>query len=206
VIPAALLALACGRGDRARADDDLSHDLALAASDGLEMAPSAHTNVVSAVELGTPAPVATPVTKRVPKRGTARPRQQVVQTTTDTAAKETILEPTTTPTVIAESPQPTVTAPVPTPAPRPAPLPTPLPTGEGNGGYGDHGTGGAGRVIGTVLGVLIRGGAIGDDDHCEIRPPRGGRAGVLINNRFPVGTFPRTGGTFPQRGGGRFPF
>ena len=31
------------------------------------------------------------------------------------------------------------------------------------GGWGDLGTGG----------VVVRGGSIGDDDHCEIRPPHG---------------------------------
>ncbi|HEY9478433.1 MAG TPA: hypothetical protein VIP79_00020 [Gemmatimonadaceae bacterium] len=44
--------------------------------------------------------------------------------------------------------------------------------------------------IGGIGGVIIRGGSIGDDDHCEIHP---GHGGIMINQRMPVirPTFPR---------------
>jgi hypothetical protein len=83
---AALLALACGRGrdDRARAaDDELRSDIALAATDGLELAPSANTGTISALEAGPPAPVKSPATQKVPKPGASRPRQRVVRETAE---------------------------------------------------------------------------------------------------------------------------
>jgi hypothetical protein len=76
--------------------------------------------------------------------------------------------------------------------------------GVGDDGAGDGGAGDAGRVIGTVIGVVIRGGSIGDDDHCEIHPRRRGRGSIAINDRLPRSPFPATGGTFPT-GGIRFP-
>jgi hypothetical protein len=55
---------------------------------------------------------------------------------------------------------------------------------------GTDGVGGVGGVIGAIGGVIIRGGSIGDDDHCEIHH---GRGGVMINVPSPVirPTFPR---------------
>ncbi|HEU4564277.1 MAG TPA: hypothetical protein VFS05_06505 [Gemmatimonadaceae bacterium] len=203
IIPAALLALVACRGDeRSRADAELSRDLSLAASDGLGMAPTPSTQVVSAIEGGPPAPVKTPETRKAPKRGTARPRTHVVQATAR-PTEEKVFEPSPEPTAVAAAPEPTTTAPEPAPVATPRPTPMPLPTGEGDSGYGDAGSD-AGRVIGTVIGVVIRGGGIGDDDHCEIHP-RGGRGGVLINDRIPVGRIPRvnTGGTW---GGGTTTF
>jgi hypothetical protein len=69
-----------------------------------------------------------------------------------------------------------------------------VPAGQGTSTDGDHG-GGIGPVIGGVIGVIIRGGGIGDNDHCEIHRPG---AGPMINQRFPS-PIGRT--TFPMRGG-----
>ena len=93
------------------------------------------------------------------------------------------------------------TAPVePAPAPvQEATLPSPRPqpvaqTGNGGGdgsmgrGRGDIGTG-----IGTVIGVVLRGGVV-DGDDCDPRSEGRGRGGISINNRIPViGTFPGSG-------------
>jgi hypothetical protein len=202
VVGAALALAACGRA-AGGADAELDRDLALAASDGLAPVAPAATAVVSAVEANLPTPKATPKTRRAPKAGTARPPRKVVEPTPSETATEVAYEPSSDPVVVAESPEPTTTAPVPAPAPRP--VPATIPTGEGSGGWGEEGDGGhGGGGLGGVIGVVIRGGSIGDDDHCEIhRRPGRPRMGVLINDRIPTGTFPRSGGGIP--GGGRFP-
>ena len=60
------------------------------------------------------------------------------------------------------------------PLARPSPLPAP--------GYPaaapipDNGPSGVGAVLGGIFGAVIRGGVVGDDDHCDPRrPPRTGR-------------------------------
>jgi len=60
---------------------------------------------------------------------------------------------------------------------------------------------GAGSVIGAIFGAVIRGGAVGDDDHCD---PRGGaRRGHPIGG----GSIYGRPGSYPLPGGGssRFP-
>ena len=59
------------------------------------------------------------------------------------------------------------------------PSPVDYPTGDANEvGHEPHHGGG----IGGIIGVIIRGGTIGDDDHCEIRP----RVPISINSRIPI--------------------
>ena len=82
------------------------------------------------------------------------------------------------------------------PLARPAPVPTPSYPGAAPI-PGDGGGNGAGTIMGGIFGAVIRGGGVGDDDHCDPRPTRrGGR---------PVGgdifTMPGTGGM----GGSRIP-
>jgi hypothetical protein len=58
------------------------------------------------------------------------------------------------------------------PLARPAPLPTPTyPAGNVNAGGGSgSGNGGIGSVIGAIFGgAVVRGGRVGDDDHCDPR-------------------------------------
>ena len=94
----------------------------------------------------------------------------------------------------------------PTPA-EPAPLPSPRPQPVASSG-GDLGEGPIGRddgaaTIGTIIGVVLRGGH-GGIDECDPRTDgRRGRVNTAINNRIPViGTFPggRIQGTFPGSG------
>ena len=217
LIPLGLFAVACGgKDDRRPAEglsDDLRSDLALAAAAGVELASSAQTfdraRVVSAIERppgGTPRRATAP-RKSPGRRPTPSPTPTVAaepevvaeaeQVTPQEAAAEEVVVAEPTPSVIAEAPAP---APMPEPpaVPRPAP---PVPVSyPGNGGAGsgdDRGDlGGIGPVIGTVIGVVIRGGGVGVD-RCEIHHPRArGRPGVMIaiNERFPARgrpTFPR---------------
>lgn len=93
--------------------------------------------------------------------------------------------------------------------PRPAAIPVSMPGGggplaipaEGGRGSGTVG-GGVGTIAGGIFGVVIRGGGVGDDDHCEIherggrgrpvyRPTPGGigssrRGGMIGRGTFPV--------------------
>ena len=110
-------------------------------------------------------------------------------------------------TAVAATPAPASPQPAAAPAPEPVGVATAGPQGTdegaGNsrprdpGGWGDAGTGdvGHGGGWGGLGGVIIRGGGIGDDDHCQIRP-RPGTMGT--GGRYPVGGtiyIPRAGGT-----------
>jgi hypothetical protein len=56
-------------------------------------------------------------------------------------------------------------------------------------------------VIGTILGVVIRGGVVGDGDSCDPRTDGRGRGRILVNRQipFPGGGMGRMGtGTFPS--------
>ena len=92
-----------------------------------------------------------------------------------------------------------------TPAPAPVqeatlPSPRPQPVATTGGDYGDgnvgRGRGDIGTGIGTVIGVVLRGGVV-DGDDCDPRSEgrsRGRGATIAVNNRIPiVGTFPGSG-------------
>src|SRR6185503_499895 len=89
---------------------------------------------------------------------------------------------------VAAAPSETPTADAP-PLARPSPVPVSYPgaaaiPGGGNGGPGAGGSGSAGGILGGIFGAVIRGGMVGDDDHCDPRStprrpagPNGGRIG-----------------------------
>ena len=216
-VPAVAFVAACsgapGRGT-AELPNDLQKDLELAKASSLELASSARnrTQVVSGLE-GGPAgntlegdrvaqPVAAPRHTPAPAPVKARGAQTVKAPIAAPAAEAPA--PTT---QVAESPAATESE---TPAPAAAPAPAepvvltgPTATADGAGTsrprdpggwggagdgdvYGGRGTGGGG--------VIIRGGGIGDDDHCEIRPrgyPAGGRSYPFPGTIY----VPRPGGT-----------
>lgn len=184
VLPMTLFALACGGTSKeqkgAALSDDLRSDLARAAAPTSDLASTQFRpqQVVSNIELGdSPAPHAAPKAhKRLAPRAKPTPKPTV------RAVEAVAPTPSPTPTTIAVAP-----APEPTAGPRPTPNPVDYPSGSGSDTQGDRHPGG----LGGIIGVIIRGGGIGDDDHCEIHP---GRGGVAINSRipFPVGrpTFP----------------
>jgi hypothetical protein len=196
IMPLALLALACGRdakprGNSAALSEDLRGDLERASAPTSDLAATRFrpTQVVSSIELGTApaAPKGAQPQKRKTHHVKPSPAPRVAQV--KAVAVEPAPAPAPEPTVVATAP-----APQPTAGPRPKPNPVDYPSGQGSSTEGDHGVG-----IGTVIGVIIRGGSIGDDDHCELHRPGRGNAGVMINQRFPSPIVGRT--TFPLRGG-----
>jgi len=97
--------------------------------------------------------------------------------------------------VAASSPAPSET---PTPDAPPLARPSPVPTTQypSTGAIPASGSGGSGGILGGIFGTVIRGGGVGDDDHCDPHgaPPRRGR---------PVGGDVYGGGVFGGMGGAR---
>lgn len=206
MIPLAALAVACGRSEQPKdhaVDPALMSDLESASAPTAALASSNFkpTQVVSAVELGEPprAPArdqsATPSHRKAQRTAPAAPKVKAVEPDPALDAKpKPVVVAATTP-AAEPAPEPVqVTKPTagprPTPNPVDIPAPPPVPVGrEPSSGGGGMGPGG---VIGAIGGVIIRGGSIGDDDHCEIHPGRG-RGGIMINVPSPVirPTFPR---------------
>jgi hypothetical protein len=198
VLAIALLALAC-RGEAPRPaattlSDDLRKDLDRAALPVSELASTSYqpAHFASAIELA-PAPQKVQVPqKRAHRRPLPTPQKSTSKPTVTLATRQP--EPMVSPQATAPAepaPQPTQVAVAPAPAPTAGPRPTPNPTSyPADGGVSDDG--GQGGGIGRVIGVILRGGSVGDDDHCEIHP--GGRGGIhiAINQRIPIGS-----GTFP---------
>ena len=196
-VAAAFALGACGASNgstdtRTALDDGLQRDLQLAAAASVELAGGGQglprTRFVSAAE-GAPAGEGRETT-RADARGTARHRaptkgvRRVAQVHPAPAASD---EPA--PTVaVADAPSAvsgTDAAPSPTPAEAPAPAPEPIRpvanTGDGEGtgrGPSDEGQQG-GRRRGGWIGVVLRGGGVGDDDHCERDQP-GRRGGGIV--------------------------
>jgi hypothetical protein len=189
IMPMALLALACGKAsqpENAALSDVLRGDLDRAAAPTSDLAAAQFkpTQVVSAVELGNaPAPRSSAVPRKRPvRRARPSPKPQVEQ------VQAVAHEPSPAPTsiTIAAAPVPT------TPGPRPTPNPVDYPAGSGDDVGGDDAGG-----IWRVIGVILRGGGIGDDDHCEIHRP--GSIPIAINQRIP---FPVGHPTYPGPRGG----
>jgi hypothetical protein len=197
MVPLAALAVACGRSkqpsDQAM-DPALMSDLESAAAPTSALAASQFkpTQVVSAIELGESPRAHAPERAAAPAQH-AKPRASAPAKVKAIDPKAT--EPAPEPVLVATTPAPTPepAAPTPTAGPRPTPNPvditTPVGREPGRGGMGGMGGMGGIGTIGRIGGVIIRGGSIGDDDHCEIHP--GGR--ILINRPSPVirPTFPR---------------
>ena len=203
-LPVALVALACADGGskRAAASDELSEDLALASAASLDLASeqaSGKTNVVSAMELtpeSAPQKAAAP-RKPVKRSATPKPTEEVaVAVETPTPAPE----PAAPPQEVA-APQGPAPSEEPQAGPRPQPLPPVYPGDSRTGGEGGRGPG----IGGVLIGVVLRGGGVGED-HCEIHQ-RGRGGNTAINQRFPIGGGGIGGGgmpngTFPRSRGG----
>ena len=201
---AAALALgACGGGggaSTAALDDGLRRDLQLAAASSVELAGGASdrqtARFVSAVE-GAPQSEGRDVT-RADRRGTVRHRaptrgvRRVAESRPAPAAEEAPPEAQ----AVAEAPAAVVAsndeAPAPEPADTPAPSPEPeRPVAVGGPSAGEdrgeieEGRRGRRGNGGGWIGVVIRGGGVGDVDHCERDMPGRRGGGVLVNRRFP---------------------
>lgn len=186
-ITASVLVIAACSSKSDTMSDELKKDLDVAASNNdLSLASGGQgQQVVSAIEQAPPAPRKVAASQRAVRHrkaetGTPAPVQEAAGTPTS----ETELQ------AVEEAPVATNNdAPV---APRPTPQNTQMPGGNGEG-RGGSGIGSSGIGIGIeIMGVVLRGGGVGED-HCE--PP--GRATrrpppISINNRIPVirGTFP----------------
>jgi hypothetical protein len=195
VLAVALLALAC-RGEAPRPatnalSDDLRKDLDRATLPVSELASTNYqpAHFASALELG-PAPQKMEVAQKRPRRPSLpTPRKLTSKPTVTLAARQPepqAIAQATAPAVPAPQPTQVAVAPAPTPTAGPRPTPNPSADEAGASDDGDQGDG-----IGRVIGVILRGGTVGDDDHCD---PRGGRGGIhiAINQRIPIGS-----GTFP---------
>jgi hypothetical protein len=202
----AVLLAACSSDKKTSMDDDLKKSLELASSsDGIDLAnaSNASTQVVSAIERTTPptkqqAPSTKvrrhkPAPKSPPQVVQARARATVMQNEQQTVAQAPV----------ANDPSPV--------SPRPQPVAVSYPSGSSSGG--DDGRvssgSGAGVVLGTILGAVIRGGVVGDVDNCD---PRSGRHGavnrqipIIIGGRMGTGGILRSGGISNSVPRGRFP-
>lgn len=172
LVPAVMGLGACGRGEARRGaiDAGLRSDLERAAAPTADLAASQFRprRTVSAMELdeaGGGAGMAIHARAIAPR---VRPSRRPVVAPVAALAPE----PAPQPTLVASTaaPEPVV------PAPRAAPAPI------AGAGY-TEGAGSGG--VGGPVGVIIRGGHIGDDDHCEIHPGQG-RIPVAVNQRIPI--------------------
>ena len=205
MVSAAITVAACSNQPRSASvpDEALSRDLAIAASEAVVLAPQGGGHALLAAEIAPPSatvkrssssPKPSPRREPTPAPVSVEP-EQIVAITDELQLDDAPVG------VPVETERPA-------PARRPAPIPVDFPVG---GGDGPNDGGG----IGTVIGVVIRGGAVGHDDcaiHRRPRPGIGGgvmvgagspigiargpivRGGVAINDRLPrrtVGTFPR---------------
>ena len=196
---------ACGSGDKSAVNAELLKDLELASSaDGITLgngAVASSQQFVSAIERTTPPARAVarsaPVKRHKPAR---KSPPQVVRT--EAPAEVTEAEPSEVRMVFTpiESDAPV--------SPRPQPVAVSYPSGPSS--VGSDGGSATGAVIGTIFGVVLRGGGAGVD-HCD--PRRDGRNRgpvILVNNPFPTGTRSGLGRVAIGRGTGgditrRFP-
>ena len=191
------MALGCGGEPQGEMTADLERDLALATN-----AQRPGTQVVSAIEGG---PRGAPSgTQRGQRDQVTRPKR-APRPTPDADVQETAVLPslenapapavvvtTTTQTAPAPIPEPSVSAPNSEPIGAPSGGRSPMDEGRGRG---QGGVIGIGTGIGGVIGVIIRGGAAGED-HCEIHDRRRGRG------RMPLPLPGGMGGVMGGIGGG----
>lgn len=187
---AGLIVSACS-GNSKTMSDDLKKDLELAStSDGLTLAANAAkaSQVVSAIERTTPpAPRRVAQSQRVVKHKTApKAPPAPVETEVAEVTEEVAFQP------VIETPAPTESAPAAAPRPHPIEMPSGSGVQVGQGGGSN-----TGAVLGGIISVVLRGGAV-DGDECDPRTDgRRGRIGtaIAINSRIPVirGTFPGSG-------------
>jgi hypothetical protein len=172
VMPILAFAFACSRANSSRdtaLNEQLRSDLNRAAAPTADLAATRFRpdQAVSGVELGDGATAlalarhhAAPPEKRADHLVSATPTPSL------TAAKLVALAP---------APQPRV-APATTAPLAFAYVPRPVLSAPNQAGGG----------FGHTLGVIIRGGLLGDDDHCQTHGPGMGRGGIFINVRAPM--------------------
>ena len=211
VLSAAVIA-GCGRQSASDValSDDLKKDLSLASSSSLDLA---NKQASAAFPLTEVAPEAAPAPVKTLKKSSG-PKAVHSHTPTVAAAPEPTVAPET------EQPQVQTTADAPVPSttesaepsapavPRPTPVAVNMPMGGGSAGTGGRGpsdgAGAGGSVLGTIFGVVIRGGGIGDDDHCDPHGARrrGGRPGYPTRGGIYTPSTPATSVPYPMGSAG----
>jgi hypothetical protein len=197
----AVLLAACSGDKKASINDDLKKDLELASSsDGITLANSSANGsqqVVSAIEqtaLPKARKQAASTRVRTHKAAPKAP-PQVVRAQAPATVEQT--EPQT----VAQGPAAEDQTPV---SPRPQPASVSYPSGSSSGDDGratGRGSSGAGAVLGTILGAVIRGGVVMGDDDCDPRTDGRNRS---VNHQIPfpigrIGGVSRSGVTVPSR-------
>ena len=178
----AVVVAACGRNsapaNRAMSDD-LKRDLQLATTSGLDLASQQRAASFPLTEIPqSSAPSPTRTLKKGAGPKAVRSKHPTVKASPEPTVVANAEEPQTE--VMQKDPSPT-TEPTPDPVAPAVPRPSPMPTNP-DGGEGAHGHGGGGSrpgasdggVLGTIFGVILRGG-IGDGDHCDPRSDGRGR-------------------------------
>jgi hypothetical protein len=173
---------ACGSGNDNAVSADLLKDLELASSNdgitlGNELVASSQV-VLSSIESNSPP--AREVAKSAPVKR-YKPARKAPPRVTKTEAPADVIE--SEPVTVAS--MPVVTLPDAPITPRPQPIQVSYPSGPSSvGSDGSVGNGSAtGAVLGTIFGVVLRGGGVGDD-HCVPNRSRP-RGGVIANRRIP---------------------
>lgn len=175
----AVVAAACsGKGGSAAADNDLKRDLALAASSATDLASTHHGASFAPTEI---APLSRPQTAPTLKRRSGPKAVRTPKPTVKAAPEPEMTGESEVPeTQLAEAsadngsaPNATVDESLPAvPRPTPAAIPASDPN-VGVAGSGNTGVG-AGEVLGGIIGIMVRGGGMGED-RCEIHDRRGRR-------------------------------
>jgi hypothetical protein len=183
-----VLLAACGSQSKSAINDDLRKDLELASSDdAMSLGNGAVTSaqqIVSSIERTSPPARSVATSARV-VRHKAAPKSppRVVQTEAPAQTTESEIQTVATAPVAIEPDAPI--------SPRPQPIAVSYPSGESSVGSEGNSRGSAtGAVLGTILGAVVRGGVVGDIDHCDERTGRSrGRGSVIsVNNRMPFPT------------------
>jgi len=184
----AIVALACGKSksNATAVNDDLKRDLQLATqSQAIQISPdeiSPRSHQEMAVR-----PKKAPDGPRTIR--SEHPTRMASATPVEAAEIKTQLPPAQVMASTATSPSPSAT-PSPDAPPLARPSPLPAPTYPSAAPIGENGGTGVGAVLGGIFGAVIRGGIVGDDDHCDPRhPPRAG--GPIGSGALPPGTIGR---------------
>jgi len=221
LLSASALVLACGRDERTSSmNDELKHDLELAASSATTLASAQDANTYAPTEI---APRARPEKAPTLKKGAgpksvrsktptvkAAPQSEVAES--ESQEMQVSMTPSSSPAPTSAPAEPSVDESVPAvPRPVPASIPVSQPTDQGTVSQGSTTGTSTGEVVGSVLGgilgAVIRGGGSGgiyvgrgDGDRCEIHRPQGSNRpqprGGGVYRPSPRGT-----GTIPTRGG-----
>jgi hypothetical protein len=195
---------ACSGGDERREaslSSELQRDLQLATTTvALPQAQTTNDFALETAPLSAPAPAKT--IRRAPGRKAVRSHEQTVAAAPEQSQAESIEQTAavTQSPAAAETPAEAPPTSVGVALPRPTAIPVNLPADEGRGVFiGDDAGRGNGGGMGGSIGVVIRGGGVGDD-HCELHDRR--RRGRPVYRPMPGGI---AGGRRPMIGQGTFP-